>query len=256
GQNVNAYRGAAPTGGDWGLGRLILELAQLDGLDRIRYTTSHPRDMDDELITAHRDVPQLMPFLHLPVQSGSDAVLTAMNRRHTAADYLQLVDRLRSARDDLTLSSDFIVGFPTEQDQDFEATLSLVRAVGFAQSFSFKYSPRAGTPGSVMQKQVSDRVKSERLAILQELLTEQTTAFQRSNIGRRLPVLLAKPGRHPGQLVGQTPYLQAVHLQTNAHRIGDLVDVDIVDAGTHSLAGIVSMTPELAAHTNPPEIQR
>lgn len=246
GQNVNAYRGVAPDRGTWGLGRLIRELAELDGLDRIRYTTSHPRDMDAELIAAHLDVAKLMPFLHLPVQSGSDQVLAAMNRRHSADDYLRLVERLRAARGDLALSSDFIVGFPGETDADFEATLALVRAVGFAQSFSFKYSSRPGTPGSVMPKQVNDRLKGERLAILQRLLADQAATFQQDMVGRRLPVLLTKPGRHAGQLVGQSPYLHAVHVTTSAHRIGDLVEVEISEAGPHSLAGIV-LPPHAAA---------
>ncbi len=251
GQNVNAYRGDAPDGGDWSLGRLIRALAEIDGLDRIRYTTSHPRDMAEDLISAHRDVPQLMPFVHLPVQSGSDRVLAAMNRRHTVSDYLRLIDRLRSARADLALSSDFIVGFPGERDEDFEATLSLVRAVGFAQSFSFKYSSRPGTPGSVMPKQIGEKIKSERLQSLQELLARQMVEYQRASIGRRLSVLFTKPGRHAGQLVGQSAYQQAVHVKTECHRIGDLVDVDIEHAGPHSLAGSIavksSITPQSLA---------
>src|SRR5207248_8494908 len=186
GQNVNAYHGEAPDGREWRLGELIRRLAELPGLDRIRYTTSHPQNVDDELIAAHRDVPELMPFLHLPVQSGSDRVLAAMNRRHSADQYRHTVDRLRAARPDLALSSDFIVGFPGESDADFEATLRLVREIGFAQAFSFKYSPRPGTPASIEPDQVPDHVKSERLAELQALLGDQQRAFNQACVGRAL----------------------------------------------------------------------
>src|SRR6059058_2109599 len=227
GQNVNAYHGAAPDNGEWGLGELIRALARLPGLHRIRYTTSHPRDVDDGLIAAHRDVPQLMPFLHLPVQSGSDRVLAAMNRRHGADQYRRAVDRLRAARPDLALSSDFIVGFPGESEADFEATLGLVREVGFAQAFSFKYSRRPGTPASAEPDQIPDQVKSERLSELQTLLNEQQRAFNESCLGRVLPVLFEKPGRHLGQLVGRSPYLQAVDAELPEHRIGDIVEVRI-----------------------------
>jgi len=237
GQNVNAYHGAAPAGGDWGLGRLVRALAELPGLARIRYTTSHPRDVDDELVDAHRDVAALMPFLHLPVQSGSDRVLAAMNRRHTAADYLRTLERLRRARPEIAFSSDFIVGYPGESERDFEATLALVREVGFAQSFSFKYSPRAGTPAAVEADQVPDELKSERLARLQELLEAQRRAFNRGQIGRTLEVLLERPGRHPGQLVGRSPYLQPVHLLAPARLVGAIVPARIVGAEPNSLAG-------------------
>ena len=237
GQNVNAYHGAAPAGGDWGLGRLVRALAELPGLARIRYTTSHPRDVDDELVEAHRDVAMLMPFLHLPVQSGSDRVLAAMNRRHTAADYLRTLERLRRARPEIAFSSDFIVGYPGEGERDFEATLALVREVGFAQSFSFKYSPRPGTPAAVEADQVPDELKSERLARLQELLEAQRRAFNRSQIGRTLEVLLERPGRHPGQLVGRSPYLQPVHLLAPARLVGAIVPARIVGAEPNSLAG-------------------
>ena len=240
GQNVNAYHGAAPEGGEWRLGGLIRALARMPGLARLRYTTSHPRDVDDSLIAAHRDVPELMPFLHLPVQSGSDRVLAAMNRRHTADEYRRSVDRLRAARPDLALSSDFIVGFPGETDADFAATLALVREVGFAQAFSFKYSPRPGTPAAAEPDQVPDAVKAERLAELQKLLNAQQRAFNQSCVGRTLPVLFEKPGRHAGQLVGRSPYLQAVHAELPVHRIGDIVPVRIEAVRPNSLAGAVA----------------
>ncbi|HMR29681.1 MAG TPA: tRNA (N6-isopentenyl adenosine(37)-C2)-methylthiotransferase MiaB [Geminicoccaceae bacterium] len=237
GQNVNAYHGDGPDGGVWGLGRLIRALAELPGLCRIRYTTSHPNDVDDELVVAHRDVPELMPFLHLPVQSGSDTVLAAMNRRYTAEDFRRVVGRLREARPDLALSSDFIVGFPGEGDADFAATMALVREIGFAQSFSFKYSPRPGTPGAVMPRQVKASVREQRLAELQDLLDAQSAEFNRRTVGLTVPVLLERPGRHPGQLVGRTPWLQAVHLDAGGHEIGDMVDVEITACHPHSLAG-------------------
>ena len=247
GQNVNAYHGAAPPngpagGGEWRLGELIRTLARLPGLARIRYTTSHPRDVDDGLVAAHRDVPQLMPFLHLPVQSGSDRVLGAMNRQHTADQYKATVERLRRARPDLALSSDFIVGFPGETDQDFQATLDLVGAVGYAQAFSFKYSPRPGTPAATAEDQVPEPVKTERLAALQALLLQQQRAFNAACIGSALPVLFEKPGRHQGQLVGRSPYLQAVHAEAPADRIGEIVPVMIRAAQPNSLAGDIADT--------------
>ena len=237
GQNVNAYHGAAPDGGEWGLGRLIRALAELPDLVRIRYTTSHPRDVDDALVEAHRDVPTLMPFLHLPVQSGSDRILAAMNRRHTAADYLRTLERLRRARPEIAFSSDFIVGYPGESARDFEATLKLVREVGFAQSFSFKYSPRPGTPAAAETGQVPDEIKCERLACLQALLDEQQRAFNLAQVGRRLEVLLERPGRYPGQLVGRSPYLQPVHMMAPPQLMGALVSARIVGAEPNSLAG-------------------
>jgi len=240
GQNVNAYHGAAPDGGEWGLGELVEALAQLPGLDRIRYTTSHPCDVDERLIAAHRDVPQLMPFLHLPVQSGSDRVLAAMNRRHTAAQYRQTVASLRAARPDLALSTDLIVGFPGESDADFHATLDLVEEIGFAQAFSFKYSPRPGTPAAAADRQVSAAVKAERLGALQAVLARQQRDFNSGCVGRVLPVLLEKPGRHPGQLVGRSPYLQSVHLAADTGRIGEIVPVLISDAGQNSLSGVMA----------------
>jgi tRNA-2-methylthio-N6-dimethylallyladenosine synthase len=212
-------------------------LADIPGLLRIRYTTSHPVDIDDELIAAHRDVGALMPFVHLPVQSGSDAILRAMNRRYTAEDYRRTIDRLREARPDLALSSDFIVGFPGEGEADFEATLALIREIRFAQAFSFKYSRRAGTPGAMLPRQVAERIKSERLALLQELLDEQARDFNAGTVGLTVPVLLERPGRHPGQLVGRTPWLQAVHLDAAGSSLGDVVDVEITASHSHSLAG-------------------
>jgi tRNA-2-methylthio-N6-dimethylallyladenosine synthase len=237
GQNVNAYHGEGPHAGDWSLARLIRALAEIEDLRRIRYTTSHPRDMGDDLIEAHGEVHKLMPFLHLPVQSGSDAVLRAMNRGHQVAEYERTVDRLRQARPDIALSSDFIVGFPGETDADFAATLALVRRTGFAQAFSFKYSPRPGTPAASMPKQVKDTIRRERLAELQALLADQAQAFNRSTVGRVLPILLERAGRHPGQLVGGSPYLQPVHLELREGEIGDVVQAFITESQPHSLAG-------------------
>jgi tRNA-2-methylthio-N6-dimethylallyladenosine synthase len=245
GQNVNAYHGAAPDGGEWGLGALVRALAEVPGIARLRYTTSHPRDVDDELVAAHRDVPALMPFLHLPVQSGSDRILAAMNRRHTADDYRRTVERLRRARPDLALSSDFIVGYPGESDDDFRATLDLVRAVGFTQAFSFKYSQRPGTPAAAAPDQVSEPVQAGRLAELQLLLQEQQRSFNKSCIGTAMPVLFEKPGRHPGQLAGRSPYLQAVHADMPVERIGDIVSLTIIAAEANSLAG--ALAPREAA---------
>ncbi len=242
GQNVNAYHGAAPGHPDsqtWGLGRLLRHLADIDGLERLRYTTSHPKDMDDELIEAHRDVPQLMPFLHLPVQSGSDDILKSMNRQHTADDYRRLVERIKNARSDLALSSDFIVGFPGESDADFAATLELVREIGYAQAFSFKYSARPGTPAAGATDQVEGQVKAARLAELQSELNTQQQSFNTACVGETFSVLLEKPGRRTGQLVGRSPFLQAVHVKAPNLSIGDIVSVKIKKAGPNSLAGEV-----------------
>ena len=240
GQNVNAYHGRALDGaGCWGLGRLIRYLAGIDGLARIRYTTSHPLDVGEELIAAHRDVPQLMPFLHLPVQSGSDSILAAMNRRHRVDDYRRLVERLRAARPDLALGSDFIVGFPGESEKAFDATLALVREIGFAQAYCFKYSPRPGTPAAVMAGQVPEEVKTARLAHLQALIAEQQRAFNLATVGRRLPVLVERRGRRPRQLAGRSPYMQAVCLEAPAARLGDIVAVEITAAHAVSLAGVL-----------------
>jgi tRNA-2-methylthio-N6-dimethylallyladenosine synthase len=254
GQNVNAYHGAAPPNGptgarEWGLGELIGALAGIPGIARLRYTTSHPKDVDEGLIAAHRDVAELMPFLHLPVQSGSDRVLAAMNRRHTADQYRRTVEQLRRARPDLALSSDFIVGFPGESAADFEATLGLVREIGFAQAFSFKYSPRPGTPAASAANQIPEPVKAERLAVLQALLHEEQRAFNEACVGRVLPVLFEKPGRHDGQLVGRSPYLQSVHAEAGRELIGEIVPVTIRAALPNSLAGAIgARSPAAAEH--------
>jgi tRNA-2-methylthio-N6-dimethylallyladenosine synthase len=237
GQNVNAYHGEGPNGRPWRLGDLVRSLAELPGLGRIRYTTSHPRDVDDGLIAAHREVPELMPFVHLPVQSGSDRVLNAMNRRHTADAYRRIVERLRLARPDLALSSDFIVGFPGERDEDFQATLDLVDEIGFAQAYSFKYSQRPGTPAATAEGQVPEQVKSDRLAALQLLLGRQQRNFNEACVGQILSVLLEKPGRHDGQIVGRTPYLQSVHVAAAKERIGEIVPALIFGASANSLSG-------------------
>jgi tRNA-2-methylthio-N6-dimethylallyladenosine synthase len=245
GQNVNAYHGAAPDGargpaGDWTLARLARAIAEIDGIARIRYTTSHPRDMGGDLILAHRDLPQLMPYLHLPVQSGSDRILKAMNRKHTAEDYLRIVDRLREVRPDMAMSGDFIVGFPGETDADFEATMRLVERVGYALAYSFKYSPRPGTPAADLEDQVPEDVKSERLQRLQDLLSAQQRAFNASMTGRRLPVLLERPGRHAGQMVGRSPYMQAVVVDAPAEAAGRMVEVDIDTVNSFSLNGRIT----------------
>jgi tRNA-2-methylthio-N6-dimethylallyladenosine synthase len=239
GQNVNAWHGEAPGGGH-GLGWLIRALAEIDGLARIRYTTSHPSDMDDDLIRAHGEVEALMPWLHLPVQSGSDRVLGAMNRRHRVDDYRRVVDRLYAARPDLALSSDFIVGFPGESDADHDATLALVGEVGFAQAYSFKYSPRPGTPAAALPGAVPETVAAGRLERLQALLRAQQDAFNEAAVGRTMAVLFERPGRHPGQLVGRTPYMQAVHAEAPDAALGRIVDVFIADCHANSLAGRVA----------------
>ncbi len=241
GQNVNAWHGDGPDGGPWSFGRLVRGLAEVPGLLRLRYTTSHPRDMDHDLIEAHRDVPQLMPFLHLPVQSGSDRILAAMNRRHTVDDYLRLVDRLQTARPDLAFSSDFIVGHPGETDSDFAATLDLVHRVGFAQAFSFKYSPRPGTPAAGAPLQVAEPVKDARLQTLLALLREQQAAFNVRSEGLVLPVLFTGPGRRPGQLSGRSPFLQPVHAEGPISLIGQIAPVTIVDGRPNSLAGTLNL---------------
>jgi tRNA-2-methylthio-N6-dimethylallyladenosine synthase len=237
GQNVNAYHGQDAAGGELGLGGLIRRLARIEGLERLRYTTSHPRDVDDALVAAHGEEAKLMPYLHLPVQSGADRILAAMNRGHDAAHFLRVVDRLRRARADLALSSDFIVGFPGETDADFEATLDLVRAVGFAGAFSFKYSARPGTPAAQLDGQVPEAVKDERLQALQALLRDQAEAFNRSVLGRVVPVLVEKPGRHPGQMVGRSPWLQAVHFDAPGVPVGAMVEVALARLSPNSIAG-------------------
>ncbi len=243
GQNVNAYHGAGADGAELGLGGLIRLLAEIDGIERLRYTTSYPAEVDDALIAAHRDVPELMPYLHLPVQSGADRVLKAMNRRHGRDFYIDLVARLRAARPDLGLSSDFIVGFPGETDADFQDTLSLVREVGYVQAYSFKYSPRPGTPAAAMELQVPEDVKDARLKELQDLLNTQQLAFNESCVGRTLPVLLDRPGRHAGQLLGRSPYMQAVHVEAPADWLGRVADLEIVSAGGNSLGAVLTDAP-------------
>ncbi|MEQ1900837.1 MAG: tRNA (N6-isopentenyl adenosine(37)-C2)-methylthiotransferase MiaB [Devosia sp.] len=242
GQNVNAYHGLDAQGLSVGLGELCRRLAELDGLARIRYTTSHPSDMSDELIAAHRDNAKLMPWLHLPIQSGSDRILSAMNRRHSVADYLSIIARVKADRPDMALSGDFIVGFPGETDADFEQTLSIVRTVGYASAYTFKYSIRPGTPGAAMPDQVPEAVKTERLARLNELVTAQMRDFGKSVIGRTLDVLVEKPGRMPGQLGGRSPYLQAVHMKGPQSLIGTVQRVEIVAAGNNSIEGKI-VTP-------------
>jgi tRNA-2-methylthio-N6-dimethylallyladenosine synthase len=247
GQNVNAYHGLGADGETWGLGRLIRRLSEIPRLMRLRYTTSHPRDVDAALIAAHAEERKLMPYLHLPVQSGADAVLKAMNRGHTADDYRRLVDRLRRAAPGIALSSDFIVGFPGESDRDFAATLRLVGDIGYAQAYSFMYSPRPGTPAAALAAQVPETVKAERLAMLQACLGDQQAAFNRASVGRTLPVLLERRGRKPGQLVGRSPYMQAVHVAAAMEALDRIVDVRIVGAGPKSLAGELATAPGHAA---------
>ena len=232
GQNVNAYHADGR-----GLARLVRDLARIDGLERIRYTTSHPNDMEDDLIAAHGDEAKLMPYLHLPVQSGSDRILKAMNRKHTAEHYLQLIGRIRTARPDILLSSDFIVGFPGETDADFEDTLALIRAVGFGAAFSFRYSPRPGTPAA--EKPAVDAATADaRLQLLQALITDQQRAAQQAMVGREVGVLYEKPGRMPGQMVGKSDHLHAVHVTDPAGTPGELIRVRIVESSTNSLAGV------------------
>lgn len=237
GQNVNAYHGEDADGNVVGLAGLLARLSELPRLARIRYTTSHPRDLDDALIEAHGSNARLMPYLHLPVQSGSDSILAAMNRRHTAADYLKVVERIRAARPDMALSGDFIVGFPGESDADFEATMDLVRAVDYAACFTFKYSPRPGTPAAGMDGQVPEEVKTERLHRLQALIEAQSKAFAERQIGRTLPVLFEKVGRHDGQLIGRSPYLQPVAVMAPSSLIGEIAEVTIDSILGHSLIG-------------------
>jgi tRNA-2-methylthio-N6-dimethylallyladenosine synthase len=247
GQNVNAYHGEGPDGGSFTLAQLFRRLAEIEGIDRLRYTTSHPRDVDESLIAAHRDLPELMPQLHLPVQSGSDRILDAMNRKHTRDDYLRVIDRLRHAQPALAFTSDFIVGFPGETNRDFADTMKLIEEVGFSGSFSFKYSPRPGTPAADMEDQVPEAAKSERLRALQALIDRQAAAFNRSCIGRRLDVMFEKPGRHPGQIAGKSPYLQPVQVIAPEALIGTIASVRIDDTGHHSLFGTLSAEAAIRA---------
>ncbi|MCZ7938919.1 MULTISPECIES: tRNA (N6-isopentenyl adenosine(37)-C2)-methylthiotransferase MiaB [Agrobacterium] len=235
GQNVNAWQGEGPKGEKWGLAELLYRLAEIPGLARLRYTTSHPRDMDERLIGAHRDLRILMPYLHLPVQSGSDRILKAMNRRHTGEEYIQLIEKIRSARPDIAMSGDFIVGFPGETDRDFEDTMAMVETVKYAQAFSFKYSTRPGTPGADLTDQVAEEVKAERLERLQALLLRQQKEFAESLVGKTMDVLLEKPGRMPEQLIGRSPWLQSVNLDAKTLKIGDIVNVRITATGPNSL---------------------
>ena len=238
GQNVNAYHGAGE-GGDWSLARLIRALDRIDGLERIRFTTSHPNDMSDDLIAAHGDCAKLMPYLHLPVQSGSDRILKRMNRNHTADAYLHLIERIRAARPDILLSSDFIVGFPEETEADFTATLDLIRAVEFGQAYSFKYSTRPGTPAAE-RAQLPDDVTTDRLYRLQALLAAQQRRVQDSMVGREVAVLFERAGRMPGQMVGKSEYLHAVHVSDAAATIGQIARVRITGSGTNSLSGVMA----------------
>lgn len=247
GQNVNAYHGEGPDGRVWTLAQLMHRIAEVPGIARIRYTTSHPRDMDDELIAAHRDLPQVMPFLHLPVQAGSDRILSAMNRKHTGDEYRRLIDRIRAARPDIALSSDFIVGFPGESDADFEETLRLIADIRFASAYSFKYSPRPGTPAAELSEQVPLAVMDERLHRLQALVEQHRQEFNHAMVGRTVEVLLERTGRHPGQLAGKTPYMQAVQIESATYRIGDRVLALIERAGSNSLFGRAVEQPDLAA---------
>ena len=260
GQNVNAYHGTDENNKEVGLGALIRRLANIKGLGRIRYTTSHPRDMNDELISVHREIAACMPYLHLPVQSGSDSILKAMNRRHTAKHYLSLVEKIRAAKPDIALSSDFIVGFPNETDADFRETMALVETVGYSQAYSFKYSARPGTPAARDENQVPEGVKAERLAELQALLNAQQKKFNETTVGKTLDVLFERNGKYPGQVVGRSPYLQAVHVSLGENTkqdyagasegneikayIGQLVPVEIIAAGQNSLKGKLIEIPQ------------
>ncbi len=251
GQNVNAWRSTAPAGcgndAQWGLGELCRHLALIGGIDRIRFTTSHPRDMDEGLIDALGEEEKLMPYLHLPVQSGADNVLKAMNRGHTAEHYVRLIERIRAVRPDIAISGDFIVGFPGETNKDFEATLALVEEIGYASAYSFKYSRRPGTPGAAMPKQVPEAEKDERLTRLQALLDTQRRGFNEAQIGKKMPVLLEKTGRHEDQLIGRSPYLQSVHVSAPKSMLGLIASVSIIGVTPNALAGALTKEGEAAA---------
>jgi tRNA-2-methylthio-N6-dimethylallyladenosine synthase len=246
GQNVNAFRGAAANGQIWGLADLIAHCSEISGVERLRYTTSHPVDMSDDLISAHGAISKLMPYVHLPVQSGSDRILKAMNRKHTAEDYVNIISRLRSVRQDLAVSSDFIVGFPGETEKDFQQTLDLIASVNYASSFSFKYSPRPGTPGAQRTDQISEEIKRERLAQLQALLEQQRQSFNKAMVNKEIDVLFEKPGRHEGQIGGKSPYLQAVHVDGPTSLIGKIARVAISATGPNSLTGNLIHKPQEA----------
>jgi tRNA-2-methylthio-N6-dimethylallyladenosine synthase len=246
GQNVNAYHGEGPDGRAWKLGRLLHRVADVPGIARLRYTTSHPGDMDESLITAHRELPSLMQYLHLPVQSGSDRILAAMNRRHRRTDYLNTIERVRDAQPAIAFSSDFIVGFPGETEDDFRATLSLVDQVGFAGAFSFKFSPRPGTPAADMTEQVPEEVKAERLQRLQAAIDRQQAVFNVRCVGRRFDVLFEKPGRYSGQIVGRSPYLQPVQVVASLSLIGEIRTVSVTEVSANSLFGELGARPAYA----------
>jgi len=246
GQNVNAYHGEGPDGRTWTLGRLLHRLAELPGIARLRYSTSHPRDVDDSLIAAHRDLAALMPFVHLPVQSGSDRILAAMNRKHTARDYRKVIDRFRAVRQDIAFSSDFIVGFPGESEEDFAATLALVTQIGYAGAYSFKYSPRPGTPAADMLDTVSAAEMDERLVRLQELIDSQQSAFNEAAIGSTVDVLFERAARNPGQIVGRTAYLQPAHVMASPDIIGRVLPVRIESLERYSLLGQLASPPQAA----------
>ena len=247
GQNVNAYHGEGADGRSWPLGRLLRHLAEIPGIVRLRYSTSHPRDVDDSLIEAHRDLPELMPFVHLPVQSGSDRILELMNRKHTAGDYRRVIDRFRQVRQDIAFSSDFIVGFPGETEEDFCATLALVEQIGYAGAYSFKYSPRPGTPAAEMRETVSAAEMDERLARLQELIDSQQSAFNKAMIGSTVDVLFERPARNPGQIVGRTAYLQPAHVFASPEIIGQVLPVAIESLERYSLLGTLAAEPHMPA---------
>ncbi len=244
GQNVNAYHGEGPEGRTWSLGALLHRLADIPGIARLRYSTSHPRDVDDTLIAAHRDLPALMPFVHLPVQSGSDRILAAMNRKHSADDYRRVIDRFRAVRQDIAFSSDFIVGFPGETEEDFAATLALVRQIGYAGAYSFKYSPRPGTPAADMRETVSAAEMDERLVRLQELIDGQQAAFNLAAIGSTVDVLFERAARNPGQIVGRTAYLQPAHVMASSDIIGQILPVTIASLERYSLLGELTAAPD------------
>jgi tRNA-2-methylthio-N6-dimethylallyladenosine synthase len=238
GQNVNAWAGESPDGSIWGFARLLRALAEIDGLERLRYITSHPKDMDTDLIRAHTDIPQLMPYLHLPVQSGSDRILEAMNRRHTRDDYFRIIDQLRDARGDMAVSGDFIVGFPGESDRDFADTLNLIDRVGYASAYSFKYSPRPGTPASTRDDQIDEAIQSERLAGLQQLINAQQLAFNKAKIGEVMDILIERPAHKKERKAGRSPWMQAVHFPATTGKIGDIVSMRITDAHQNSLSAV------------------
>jgi tRNA-2-methylthio-N6-dimethylallyladenosine synthase len=251
GQNVNAYHGAGAAGDTWSLARLMRRLAEVPGLDRLRYATSHPRDMSDDLIAMHRDLPEAMPYLHLPVQAGADRVLKVMNRRHTAAEYLRIIDGVRAARPDIALSSDFIVGFPGETDAEFRQTMTLAETVGFAAAYSFKYSERPGTPAADLKKQVPEDEKTARLHELQALILKQQTDYNEASVGRVVDVLFEKTGRHPGQITGKTPHMQPVHVMGPSSLLGQIAAVEITGTIANSLAGRLLRSDALDTDSNP-----